>query len=166
LKNQSPSNHYLMQANPEIAKRLREEITHKVNGLFILGEIKNFGFFKGCFPNEAVKILTQEIQHKLQEFFPDYRCFAVNEKYFAIIVNDLAVKNIAVEDECCYLFFHDFAEQRALFLRNMEMADKLKSALNENRIFLSFQPIVDSKTHAIIYHEALYMDQPGNARKK
>ena len=37
----------------------------------------------------------------------------------------------------------------------MNIANKLKMALQENRIFLMFQPVVDSKTYQILYHEAL-----------
>ncbi len=67
----------------------------------------------------------------------------------------LALKNIASENKNGYLFFHEFIEQQASFITNMNIANKLKMALQENRIFLMFQPVVDSKTYQILYHEAL-----------
>lgn len=208
MENLQSSDHYLIQSNPVVLQNIKEEIESKKNGLFILGEIKNFSFFKGYFPNEVVKTITQEIKNKIQEIFPNYICFKINEKYFAIIISNiapedsqeiveniqrlvevtkfteytihvsagfgvaafpqddndpegiftkayLAAKNIAIEDECYYLFFDEFAQQRELFIKSMEMADKLRTALNEQRIFLSFQPVVNSKNHEVVYHEAL-----------
>ncbi len=208
MEQQVSLDHYLLRENPSIIAKLKEEILAGKKGLFLIGEIKNFGFLKNYFSNKIIKTITLEMQNKLQSFFPDYLFFLISEKYFAVIITDvvlddvqeiveniqqlaeiskitdhtihvatsfgvtifpddsnnaedifakayLAVKNITIEDQRGYLFFYEFIEQQASFIKNMNIANKLKMALQENRIFLMFQPVVDSKTYQIIYHEAL-----------
>ena len=65
------------------------------------------------------------------------------------------MKNVNLEDDTCYLFFHDFVSQKDSFIKNMGKADTLKLALKEDRITLAFQPVVASKSGEIVYHECL-----------
>ena len=199
-------NHYLLQNCPVLLEQLSKALA-KSQGIFILGEIKNFGFFKGCFSESIVEKLSDNIRAKLQEEFPEYIFISVNEKYFAAIIPEivedqeeiieniqrtlessrftdkvislvtifgisifpqdsniaeeifnnayLAVKNISSEDDNYYLYFHKFVEQQALFIKYLNMADELKSALKDNRIFLAFQPVVSSFDYKISYYECL-----------
>ncbi len=55
----------------------------------------------------------------------------------------------------CVHLFEMTEDQRRGFQASLDIGERVKCALRENRMVLAYQPVVDANSHAIKYHECL-----------
>lgn|GEM_PF-4586904 len=82
--------HYLLEKNISLLKELNESIHKDIMGLFILIRIKNIINIDESKAVKNTKNITPYICDDLKKVFPEYIFSPINEKYFFIIVNNIA----------------------------------------------------------------------------
>jgi len=89
--------------------------------------------------------------------FPDSAQSATD----AMTKADIALQNAKRAGRNTWSVYRYTEEQRADHRKNMVIAEQVKQALRDDRLVLSFQPIVCCETHEVAFHECLLrMIQP------
>lgn len=68
---------------------------------------------------------------------------------------EMAVRAAKERGRSCFVSYHEAAQQASENRQLLEHADTFLRALKDDRIKLAFQPIVDSRTNRVSFHECL-----------
>lgn len=161
----------------EIAQRLSSEIA----GQAIIGRLDSDRFGMVLFDSsaQAAKQLAEQALQSVRQLpidtggrqvhvsasagivlFPDQ----AQTSFDAITKGDAALQNAKARGRDCVTFYEMTEAQRRNRLDSMNIGEEVKRALKDNRLCFAYQPVVDSESGAIRFHECLMrMRSPGGA---
>lgn len=174
LLNEALGSAFIDKVIEKIFIRLRETFSEQVFIARIGGDV--FGLF---FPNAPHAEMASVAQHLVRSFHvhpvqtekgPVAVSISIggvlmrqNNSHDGLTHAEAALRVAKDKGRGRFISYHEAAEEIQTYRRTMETGQTFMKALKEGRLKLAFQPVMNSKTNQVSFHESLirYIDEHG-----